>query len=172
MIILKNKKIVSYLTEKEQLVNEGRRISKEIVKIEKEIASLDKKEKKITEKVNPAELIEQGEKLKAEINVKIGELQKISDQIGDAKIKAIPEKMVKRHYALRGDKEQLERERNKLALKVQKIKDRVIPLIKKEVTPLLQEYEDIEKVDVKKGEAVVTLFNHLEEFKRNFKKKA
>lgn len=172
MIILKNKKILEYLLQKEDLVKTGRKMSKDIEKIEKEIATLDKEERKITDKVLPKDLIDEGEKLKAEINSKIEVLGEISKKISDAKLAAIPEIMVKKHYKLRDDKEQLERERNKIALKIQKVKDRLIPLVKKEVTPQLQEFEDIEKVEIKKGEAVVSVFNHVEEFKKTFKKKA
>lgn len=172
MIILKNKKIIEYLLQKEELVKNGRKISKDIEKIQKEIERLDKEERKITDKVLPKDLIDEGEKLKAEINAKIEVLGEISKKIGDAKLSAIPETMVKKHYKLRDDKEQLERERNKIALKIQKVKDRLIPLVKKEVAPQLQEFEDIEKVEIKKGEAVVSVFNHVEEFKKTFKKKA
>lgn len=172
MIKITNKRIADYLRQKDVLVNEGRAISKELVDIEHKIATLDRKERKITEKVQPQELLEQGEKLKGEINTMVEELQKIGKAIEDAKIAAIPEDMVKNHYALRDLKEKKERERNKIALKIQKIKDKVSPIIRKEVKPLLkEEYDDIESADVDGDEIVIKTFNHLEEWKAFWRKK-
>jgi hypothetical protein len=75
------------------------------------------------------------------------------------------------HMQLFKDKEKLERDRNKIALKVQKIKDKVIPIIQKEVKPLLlQEYDDIETAKVKDGVVVINTFNHLEDWKAAFKR--
>jgi hypothetical protein len=68
------------------------------------------------------------------------------------------------------EREKLERERNKIALKVQKIKDKIIPLIRKEVKPLLKDpFDDIETAQIKEDKVVVDTFNHIEEFKKKFK---
>lgn len=172
MIKLKNKKIVGYLNDKEQLVMEGRQLSVKIEEITKEIETLNLEEQKITDKVNPKELIEKGDALKEVINKQIEELRAIGKEIEDEKIKAIPEEMVKKHYSLRDKREQLELDRNKIGLKIQKIKDRVIPLIKKEVKPLLKEYEDIESSKVKGDEVIIETFDYIEQYKKSFKKRA
>lgn len=170
MIEIKNKKIAEYLKQKDVLVNQGIAISKLIDAKQIKIEKLNKKEREVTNLVNPPELIEHGNKLRDEINEKIKELETIGKRIEEMKIDAIPDKMKKEHYALRDEKEKLERDRNKIALKIQKIKDRVIPLIRKEVVPLLAEYEDIEKAVVKDDKIVIETFNHLEDWKKNFKK--
>lgn len=171
MIKIDNKKIYNLLLEKDKIVKEGRGISAQIETIESKIATLDKKERAITEKVNPKDLIERGDALKDEINNKIKELEKIAKEIEDVKIKAIPEDMVKEHYALRAEKEKKERERNKLALKVQKIKDKVIPLIQKEMKSHLNDYEDIETAKIMGDKVVIETFSHLEEWKKQFDKR-
>lgn len=170
MLKIKNAKLVKYLTDKEDLVKQGRSVSKEIEKIELKIQEIDKLEREITSKVHPEELLIKGEELKKKIEAEIEELKKIGKEIEDIKIKAIPEDMVKKHYALRDEKEKLETDRNKIALKIQKIKDRVIPIIQKEVKPHLQEFDDIETAIVKNNEVWVTTYNRLEEFKKSFKK--
>lgn len=172
MIKIKNKKIVSYLNDKEKLVMEGRQLSIKIEDITKEIEKLNLEEQKITDKVNPKELIERGDALKDVINKQIDELREIGAKIEQAKVDAIPKDMVKKHYALRDEREKLELDRSKVGMKIQKIKDRVIPLIKKEVIPLIGQYEDIESSKVKGDEVIIEIFDRVEEFKKTFKKRA
>jgi uncharacterized coiled-coil DUF342 family protein len=65
--------------------------------------------------------------------------------------------------------EELETERRKIGLQVQKVKDKVIPIVRKETDALLQEFEEVSTVEVKDGEIVVTTVNVLEDFKRDYK---
>ena len=171
-MILENDKIREYLIQKDELVKTGREVSQEIEAIEKEVAKLEEQEKEITGKVEPADLIEAGKKIRDEINAGVAKLEEIGKQIHKAKWDAIPEDIKKRHYQLMKDKESKERERNKIALKVQKIKDRVIPLVQKEIKPHLAEYDDIESVKVFGKKLSVTTFNHLAEWKKTFAEKS
>lgn len=167
-----DKKLHGYLLEKDTLIKQGRRISAEIEKVEAEIADLDGKERKITESVNPKELVAEGNALQKQINDLLAKLETTARAIEDAKLAAIPEDMKKRHYALRDKKEKLERDRNKIALKVQKIKDRAVPIIRRLATPMLEdEYEDINTADVRGQQIVVTTFSHLEDWKEAYRKK-
>lgn len=170
MITLKNKKLVEWITEKDVLVSEGRKMSIELEKIEKEIKEHQNKEKEITGKIEPDEkLKEEGDLLVKEIEKKIKRLGELGAEIEEKKLDAIPKDIKEHHQELLKKREQLQREQNKIALKVQKIKDRVIPLIQREVKPLLQEYDDIETAKVKDDEVIINTFNHLEEFKKKFK---
>lgn len=166
MIELHNTKLHDYIVTKDELVTEGRGLTAQIEQKERRIKYYEEKEKEITGKVQPdGELKETGDKLVAQINELTGQLEKLAKTIEKKKLAAIPDKMLEEHKALLKEKEQLERERNKLALKIQKIKDRIIPIIKKEVKPLLGEYDDIETAKAKNGKVVVTTFNHLEDWK-------
>lgn len=171
-MILNNKKLVTFLEQKDTLVEEGRKISKRIEKVERKIQSCEDKEKVITGKVQPVELGEKAEALKAQINELVKEFEKVASDIQKEKLNAIPKKLEEEHLALMKEKEQLERDRNKIALKVQKIKDRVIPIIKKEVAPLLDEYEDIETATIVDGKVEVKTYSRLEEWKSKFKSRA
>ncbi len=173
MITLDNKKIFGYLKDKEDLVTEGRKVTAELEKVEHKIKVLESREKVITAKVKVDPKIEEaGNLLVKEMDEKMKELQKLGDRVEQIKLEAIPDEIKKAHHELLAEREKLERDRNKIALKVQKIKDRVIPLIQKETKPLLaKEYDDIETAKIKDDKIIVTTFNHLDEWKRNFRKK-
>jgi predicted nucleic acid-binding Zn-ribbon protein len=170
-LTINNPKIVTYLQDKDTLVKQGRKISEKIEKIEAKIAKNDARQREITTKVEPTELIKAGKALQEDINQKLTDLDFIGDQIMQAKLAAIPEEVKKEYFILKKEKEELEEDRNKIALKVQKIKDRVVPIIKKEVKPLLGEYEDIETAQVARGQVKIEVFSYLEQWKAAFAKK-
>lgn len=169
MITLENKKLHDLIVQKDAEVDIGRGISRKIEAIETKIKRFEQKEKTITAKViPPKELTDRGDAIVREVTKLQTELTKIANQINDSKLAAIPEDMKEEHMALLKEREKLERGRNKIALKVQKIKDKLIPIVQREVKPLLKEYDDIETARAKDGKVVISTFNHLEEFKRKF----
>jgi predicted nucleic acid-binding Zn-ribbon protein len=169
MLELKSKRIHDLIIDKDALVSAGRQISRDIEDLEKKIKVFEEKEKAITAKIiPPKELTDKGDELVKQITSLHTELTKIADSINQSKLEAIPKEMVEAHKALLKEKEKLERERNKIALKVQKVKDKVVPIIQREVKPLLAEYDDIETAKTKDGKVVIATFNHLDEFKKRF----
>lgn len=168
MIIISNKKLREYLEEKDELVKKGRKVSVEIDKMDVRLEEMKVEQRKYTEECNPAELIQKGDTLRDKINAEIEELEKIGKEIQDIKLAAIPEAKKKAFEDLKKVKEETERERNKIALKVQKIKDRAIPIIQKEATPYLGEYDDVETATIKGQKIIVETFNHLEQWKMKF----
>lgn len=171
LITLDNKRVHDYIVQKDLLVTEGRRISQDIETLEVKIKRFEDKEKVITGKVTPPkELTDKGDALTVEINKLGEELTKIADEITRSKLAAIPKEMKDGHMALLKEKEVKERDRNKIALKVQKIKDKLVPIVQKEVKPmLLDKYDDIETAKTKNGKVVISTFNHLEDFKKKFR---
>lgn len=168
MIEIKNEKLYKYLIEKDQIVKEGRAISVELEALEKKIASYENKEKVITSRVEPKELIEKIGILSKTIESMMKELDDVADEIKKQKLAAIPEKIKTEHTALLAKRKELETERNKKALAVQKIKDRATPIIQKETKKFLKEYEDLETAIPKDGVVLVKTFSHLEDFKNRF----
>lgn len=68
--------------------------------------------------------------------------------------------------------EELENKRNKIALQIQKLKEKIIPLVKKETAPqITDEFEDLNTVDMVDGKLTVTTFSHLENWQEAFRKK-
>jgi predicted nucleic acid-binding Zn-ribbon protein len=169
MISIDNKKMHDLIVEKDALVTEGRKISGALDEIEKKILKLQDEERKITAKVKVDDLEKQGNKLNDECQAKFDELQKIVKEIEQIKLAAIPKEMKDEHTDLMKKREELERDRNKIFLKVQKIKDKVVPMIQKHVKPLLKEFDDIETAKTKDGLVVINTFNHLEDFKSKFR---
>lgn len=73
------------------------------------------------------------------------------------KVKSITEEM-----------EVLDKDRRKIALQVQKIKDKVVPEVRNKVYPTLGDFEEVESFDVKKGSdeiIEVKILNRIDEFK-------
>jgi DNA repair ATPase RecN len=172
MLILENKKLHDYIEAKDKLVMEGRGISRQIEMLDIKVKRFEEKEKRITEKAKPAkELTDRGDAIVKELKKLDDELDKLVKKIQEDKLSAIPKDLETDHKAVMADREKLERERNKIALKVQKIKDKIIPLVRLEVKPLLQDpYDDIETAQIKDGKVVISTFNHIDEFKKRFKK--
>lgn len=171
MITIDNKKLHDYLMEKDSLVKQGRGVSVEIEALEKKIQSYQNKEKVITSRVECKEeqvLIEEKSKL---VEALFKEVDALADTIREKKLAGVPENIRKEHMALLEKRKALETERNKFALKVQKIKDRVKPIIQKEMKPILKEYEDINTVVLNKGKIEVEVFSHLEDWKKAFNAK-
>jgi predicted nucleic acid-binding Zn-ribbon protein len=171
MITLENKKIHDLIVEKDRLVEEGRAASRALEDLQKKITGYENKERAITSKVKVKDLEERGNVLNDECQKKFEELQKIIEQIEKKRLEAIPKDIKDEHMALLKEREKMERDLNKIALKVQKVKDRVVPLIQKEVTPLLKEYDDIETAKTKDGKVLIATFNHVDDFKSKFKKR-
>lgn len=181
MIELENKRLYNYIVMKDEIVDEGRAISKEIERLDKKIISFEEKEKAITLKVEAdPELKAEGDKLIEVFNGALKRLEEIGNLIQDKKREAIPKEMELEHKEAMKQKEKLERDRNKIALKVQKIKDKIIPLVQKEVKPLIQQkqmqeinigsFDDIETAQAKDGKVVIKTFNHLKDYMAKFRR--
>jgi len=156
-------KMVKFLRDKNQLVEEGRKISKEIEEVDKDIAKNNEKQKEYTIKVEPPEIVKRGQDLVNEINALLQKLDDTAKEMENKKLEAIPFEVRQEYFELKDRKEKLEKERNKTALKVQKIKDKVIPMVRKRALPLITEYEDINTAEVENGVVVVEVVDLLQE---------
>jgi hypothetical protein len=58
---------------------------------------------------------------------------------------------------------------NKCGLKIQKYKDKIIPLVKELTKDLLGEYEDLSEVKLENGKVILTIVDKVEEFKKTWK---
>lgn len=168
MITIKDKKLVEMLKQKQELVLEGRTISKALEAIGRDIEKCETEERKITAEVEPVELRAEAEALKTQIDELIKQFEKKANLITKTKLDAIPKELADKHKDLMKKREEKERERNKVALKIQKIKDRIVPKIAVIVKPQLGEYEDVETAIIKNDEIVIKTFSYLEEWKKGF----
>jgi hypothetical protein len=179
MITLENKRLADWLTQRDELVSQGRKVSQKIEEVEIKIKRFEEREKKLTAKViPPKELVEKGEELVKKVNEMSKELGIIADQINQSKLDVVPKKMKDDHQQLFRDREALEKERNKIFLKAQKIKDRIIPLVQKEVKPLIGQermetidvgrFDDIETSKIVDGKVTIETYNRLHDFMLKF----
>ena len=87
----------------------------------------------------------------------------------DAKIKQLlleKQKLIRDGRKCSTQIEELANKRNKLALRVQKIKDKVMPFAKRIKKEKLGKYEDIQSIELVGKNIVVKTFNYLDEYKR------
>lgn len=169
---IEDEKLKGLLLKKSELVNIGRGKSEEIEKLEKEMEETDQLVQAEEKKVNIDDLLEK-EKVETKIVEEcIDRMKVIKQEIYDRMIKEVPVELHTKYDELRKKKEELEDERNKIALKAQKYNDKIIPLAKQLMKPFLQDqYDDYDTLQLQGEEIVATIFNHLVDWKANFKKK-
>lgn len=168
---IENKKMYDLVSQKDQIYEDGLKTIALMEAEDKIIKSFEEQEKRITGKVKPDEkLKEEGDALAVIFNDTLKKLDEIGNKIEAEKMKAIPQEIIDNHKLALKRREELERVHNKEMLKIQKIKDRLIPLIKTSVKPFLQEYDDVETAIIKGNKVTFRVYNHIEDYKRKFKK--
>lgn len=171
-VTIEDAKLHKLLSEKSALIIEGRAVSEQIDKLEKEMDEIDTQVRQIEKTVNIEEFHAQEQEIVAEVERATAKMQEIQKQIY-AKIKeVVPEEMGKDFDEAKKKKEELEEKRNKIALKAQKYNDKIVPLGRKLMKPFLEDdFDDYDSIRLDNDVIVCTIFNHLVDFKTNFKKK-
>lgn len=161
-----NPKLKELLKKKTDLVIEGREISQDIEDIANGNVEIDKQIQELEAKVDLSEFKALAEESTKKMEALINEANEIQQKIYD-KVKAeIDPALGEKYSANRKLIEELENKRNKIGLKIQKIKDQIIPITQKVAKPLLEdEFEDFSDVRLEDGEVVIEIFSHLEDWK-------
>lgn len=171
-ITLENDKLKKLLTEKAELITTGRAKSVEIEKLEAEMEILDNQMKEVQKSVDISDLKEKGNLISERMEVCIKEMKDLETEINTRLKEKSPTELIEKYDTTKTQKEELETERNKLALKAQKFNGKIIPLGQKAMKPFLEnKYEDFETIQIENGELVATIFSHLNDFEVNFDKK-
>ena len=171
-ITFTNEKLLKLLSEKEVLVNEGRAVSEEIEKMEAELPLIDVEVMEAEKSVDITDLNEKANQATEDFNAVVKRMEDIRDEIYARMKKVIDPNLYKKYDDIKKSIADLEEKRNKIALKAQKYTDKIIPLTRKEMVKFLEdEFEDYESIKLENGIIVGTIFNHLEEFKTNFRNK-
>ena len=171
-IKLNNDELKNLIEEKGKLVDKGRAKSREIEELEKEMVEVENELMEEEKKVNLKEFKKREKEISKRMDRCIKDIDKIKKEIY-AKVKAeTPQGLRDRYDKATKNKEKLETERNKVALKAQKYNDKIVPLSRELMKPFLQdEFEDYDTIMIKDGEIVSAIFSHLEDFKINFNKR-
>lgn len=172
IIKLTDNKLKKLLTEKAELITLGRAKSEEIEVVEKEMEEVDTQIKDIEKQVNIDDFLAEEKVIVLKVEEAIKEMEVIKQNIL-ARLKGHGEpELFKKYDDLKTKKDELETERNKIALKAMKYNGKIIPLGQKLMKPYLEDvYDDFDTIKIEDGEIVASIFNHLETFKDNFKKK-
>lgn len=171
-LIIKNEKLKTLLGKKTEAVIKGRELTEDIEVIEAKMADIDKEVQAIENKVEIGDLNEKAQAITTEFNSLVAKMEEVKKEIY-ARIKTyVPVELTNNYEAQKKIKDELEIERNKLGLKINKYKDLIIPLTQKSAKPLLEdEYEDFSDVRLEDGEVVIDIFSHLEDWKEKRKQK-
>lgn len=170
-IKLENPKLKKLIIEKAKLVLKGRAKSEEIEVLERQMERADKKIQAYEETVDISDLKAKGDEIVKRVEECTKQLKEVEREIYDRMKKDAPKELYAEYEKLKSKKDEVETERNKFALKVQKYKDKIIPMARKIMKPFLEdEFEDYNGIDVVDGELVATIFSHLEDFRTNFLK--
>lgn len=171
-VTIESNKLKELMEKKGELVAIGRGKSEEIEQVEKEMEEIDKKVQEEEAKVDISDLIEKEKEQTLIVEECIEKMKAIKQEIYDRMIKQVPDDLHKKYDELSKKKEDLETERNKIALKCQKYNDKIIPMGRELMKPFLNDqYEDYETLYLDNGEIYATIFSHMQEFKNNFKKR-
>lgn len=171
-IQIENPKLKKLLAQKTEAVIQGREISQEIEDIEADMKKIDEDMQSIEKTVDLSDLDTKAGEITAKMNAVMAEMQEVEKEIY-ARCKAkVPQELRDKYEEKKKVKEAWETERNKKGLKIQKIKDLIIPLTQKVAKDLLQdEFEDFSDVRLENGEIVIDIFSHLEDWKEARRKK-
>lgn len=171
IIKLENEELKSFILEKGKLVEQGRAKSEEIEKLEIEMAEIEKQLIDEEKKIDLKEFKKKEKSITKRMEKCIADINTVKEAIY-AKIKAnTPQELRDKYDEAKKLKEEKETERNKIALSAQKYNDKIIPLSRDLMKPLLQdEFEDYDTIVIKDGEIIASIFSHLEDFKINFNK--
>lgn len=171
-VTIESAKLKTLLEKKGELITTGRAKSEEIIKIDQEMLEIDTKLQVEEKKVDISDLNDKQKAIGAKVDEAIKEMQAIKEEIFDRMMKQTPPELRTQYDELKKKKEDLETERNKIALKCQKWNDRIIPIGRELMKPFLKDqWEDYDTLYLENGEIYATIFSHLADFKNNFKKK-
>lgn len=175
-IILTHPKLLNLENEFGEQIRLGREISKQIEETELLMGKIDIRLQVEEAKVDVKDLRDKGNEI-------IKSMDGVAKEFAD-KIKGIEKEIFERmkantdpllrtkHEELDKQKKELETERNKKALKAQKIKDRIVPLSQRLIKPYLEnKYEDLGGLDVINGQVIAKVISYLDEWDKAFEKR-
>ena len=171
-IELNDDKLKKLLNDKKTLIDEGRAISDRLEFLEKEMQSIDEQMIEEEKKVDISDLNANAEEITARFNVIKEEMEALNKTVAKRLADETPQELKEKYHTMKEEKDKLEEDRNKIGLKAQKYNDKIIPIVRKLLTPhLLDEFDDFESVAVEDGVIKGKIFNHIEDYKVAFRKR-
>lgn len=169
IVAIDNSKLVRMVKEKADMVLEGRKISEDIEVVQQEMDAIDLEVQAIEAAVDVADLKVQAEELTKEFNAVMAKMEDNQKEVRKRLHLIVPQELKDKYDAVKKTKEEFESKRNKVALKISKWNDKIIPLARKVMKTFIQnEFEDYDSLRLENEKVVGTIFNHLEDWKKTF----
>lgn len=164
IVKLDDPKLKKLIESKKALILEGRGVAGQIDLITESLAATNAKLVEAESAVDVKDLV-----LEAEEHIK--KLEELKLVIFDRIKVNTPQELRDQYDQLEKQKAEKEKELNKIGHQVQKVKDKIIPIVQKLGKPHLEdEFEDFETTDLdESGNPILTIFNHLEDWKKTFR---
>ena len=164
-----NPKLIRLVEEKAAMVLEGRKVSEDIEATEEEMNKIDLEVQAIEATVEAGDLKKEAEELTKEFNAVMAKMENNQKELRRRLHEIVPQEKKDQYDALKKTKDEFEQKRNKIALKISKWNDKIIPLARKIMKVFIKnEYEDYDSLRMENGKVVGTIFNHLEDWKKQF----
>lgn len=169
VVKIDNSKLIKLVEEKADMVLEGRKVSEDIEAVQQEMDAIDLEVQGIEATVDVADLKVQAEDLTKEFNSVMAKMEDNQKEVRKRLHLIVPQEIKDKYEAVKKTKEEFENKRNKIALKISKWNDKIIPLARKVMKTFIQnEFEDYDSLRLENGQVVGTIFNHLEDWKKSF----
>lgn len=171
-VVLDNKKLRKLLSEKEELILQGREKSMEIDVLEGDMERIEKELVALEQGVDISGFKSEADDITKQYNEVIVKMDDLNKKTREKMMAGTPQEVRDRYDETKKKKEVLEQERNKIALKAQQKSDKIIPFARKEMKKFIEnEYEDYDTLRIENGTIVGTVFNHFEDWKKAFEKR-
>lgn len=171
-VTLESDKLKALLQEKTDLVLHGRELSQQIEDCERDMAAIDAEIQEHEKVVDVEDIRLKMKEVTEAMHAVMTQMEVLKGELRDRLKAKVPETFYEQYEALEVKKKQLEGDRNKLALKVQKKNDKIIPMGRKLMAPYIQdEYEDYDTLRLEGGQIIATIFSHMQSFIEHFKKR-
>ena len=168
-VFLEDPKLKRLLEERESMILDGRKLSADIDEKEREMDEVNQELLTVEATVDVDDLRQEAEKLTVQFNSVMSAMEDNQKKVRERLHQIVPQELKNKYDNKKKEKEDLENKRNKIALRVQKWNDRIIPLGQKVMSAFIQnEYEDYDTLRIENGQVVATIFNHFEDWKKIF----
>jgi seryl-tRNA synthetase len=122
--------------------------------------------------VDNSDLKEKAKELTEEFNKLQAKMKELEKENYERMKQAVGTELPNKYEALKKEKEEMEKKRNKLALRVQKLNDKIIPIGRRLMKPYLEdEFDDYDTLRLEGDEIVGTIFNHLDDAEKRLRER-
>jgi predicted nucleic acid-binding Zn-ribbon protein len=172
-VVLEDPKLRKLLSQKAALITEGRSKSERIEALEKEMEIIDEEIRAYEKNVNTSDLDAEAKIITESFNAIMQQMTDIKQKLHDRMKSAISPEAIALYEEKKKEKEGVEKERNRIALKVQQFTDRIVPFARKLMAPYLEnKYEDYDSIQLEDDKIVTKIFSHLDLFEKSFTKRS